>query len=48
METLTCRNFTYEGKAPDAFLIAGITSLEANDKPDVVFPFLFEVSLLIQ
>ena len=37
------RNFTYEGKAPDAFLIAGIKSPEANDKPEVVFPFPFEV-----
>ena len=37
------RNFTYEGKAPDAFLIAGINSPEANDKPEVVFPFPFEV-----
>ena len=44
----TCRNFTYEGKAPDAFLIAGINSPEANDKPEVVFPFPFEVSLLLQ
>ena len=38
------RNFTYEGKAPDAFLIAGINSPEPNDKPEVVFPFPFEVS----
>ena len=37
------RNFTYEGKAPDAFLIAGINSVEPNDKPEVVFPFPFEV-----
>ena len=44
----TCRNFTYEGKAPDAFLIAGINSPEANDQPEVVFPFPFEVSLLLQ
>lgn len=46
--SFTRRNFTYEGKAPDAFLIAGINSPEPNEKPELVFPFPFEVSPLLQ
>ena len=41
------RNFTYEGSAPDAFLIAGVKTPKPNDYPDVIFPFPFKVGILI-
>ena len=39
-QSLVLRNFTYDGDAPDAFLIGGVSG-RPNGRPDVVFPFPF-------
>ena len=39
-QSLILRNFTYDGAAPDAFLIGGV-SARPSGRPDVVFPFPF-------
>ena len=41
-QTLVIRNFTYEGTAPDAFLIAGVSTAEPSGDPDLVLQFPFE------
>ena len=40
-QSLIIENFTYEGVAPDAFLIGGLSG-EPNDDPDVILAFPFE------
>ena len=41
-QTLVIRNFTYEGTAPDAFLIGGVSTAEPSGDPDLVLQFPFE------